>query len=99
MNLARFGTSAALSILILVKLSFAQDKASIRINQIQLIGTHNSYHIALPEKNLKRIGIINRGLKDSLEYTHRPLTEQLEKLGVRHFELDIYASGIHFQID
>ena len=98
MALAQFGTSVALSIILSVSNSFANDKDLIRINQIQLIGTHNSYHIALPEKNLKRIGLINRGLKDSLEYTHRPLNEQLEELGVRHFELDIFADpkGGHY---
>ena len=85
MALAQFGTSVALSIILSVSNSFADDKELIRINQLQLIGTHNSYHIALPEKNLKRIGLINRGLKDSLEYTHRPLNEQLDELGVSHF--------------
>ena len=98
MVLVRFGTAAALSILISVTCLFAKDKGSTRINQIQIIGTHNSYHIALPAKNLNRIGIINRGLKDSLEYTHRPLTEQLQTLGVRHFELDVFADpkGGHY---
>ena len=98
MALAKFGTSVALSIILSVSNSFADDTELIRINQLQLIGTHNSYHIALPEKNLKRIGLINRGLKDSLEYTHRPLNEQLEELGVRHFELDIFADpkGGHY---
>ena len=98
MALAQFGTSVALSIILSVSNSFANDKDLIRINQLQLIGTHNSYHIALPEKNLKRIGLINRGLKDSLEYTHRPLNEQLDELGVRHFELDIFADpkGGHY---
>lgn len=98
MVLSRFGTATVLSIFISVTWSFAKDKGSTRINQIQLIGTHNSYHIALPAKNLKRIGIINRGLKNSLEYTHRPLTEQLQTLGVRHFELDLFADpkGGHY---
>lgn len=98
MALAQFGTSVALSIILSVSNSFANDKDLLRINQLQLIGTHNSYHIALPEKNLKRIGLINRGLKDSLEYTHRPLNEQLDELGVRHFELDIFADpkGGHY---
>ena len=58
MALAQFGTSVALSIILSVTNSFANDKDLIRINQLQLIGTHNSYHIALPEKNLKRIGLL-----------------------------------------
>ena len=98
MVLVRFGTTAALSIFISINCLFAEGKGPTQINQIQLIGTHNSYHIALPAENLSRIGIINRGLKDSLEYTHRPLTEQLQRLGVRHFELDIFADpkGGHY---
>ena len=98
MVLVRFGTTAALSIFISINCLFAEGKRPTQINQIQLIGTHNSYHIALPAENLSRIGIINRGLKDSLEYTHRPLTEQLQRLGVRHFELDIFADpkGGHY---
>jgi hypothetical protein len=98
MVLVRFVTTSALLILIAITCLFAEDKGPTRINQIQLIGTHNSYHIALPAENLSRIGIINRGLKDSLEYTHRPLAEQLQRLGVRHFELDIFADpkGGHY---
>uniref|UniRef100_UPI00345866C7 Ca2+-dependent phosphoinositide-specific phospholipase C n=1 Tax=uncultured Christiangramia sp. TaxID=503836 RepID=UPI00345866C7 len=98
MVLVRFGTAATLSIFISVTCLFAKNKGSTRINQIQLIGTHNSYHIALPLENLNRIGIINRGLKDSLEYSHRPLTEQLQTLGIRHFELDVFADpkGGHY---
>ena len=74
MVLVRFVTTSALLILIAITCLFAEDKGPTRINQIQLIGTHNSYHIALPAENLSRIGIINRGLKDSLEYTHRPVS-------------------------
>ena len=79
----------------------AEEKGELRINEIQLIGTHNSYHVSLPEKNLNKIGLLNRGLKDSLEYTHRSLTEQLQILGVRHFELDIFADpkGGHYSRD
>ena len=79
----------------------AEEKSELLINEIQLIGTHNSYHVSLPEKNLNKIGLLNRGLKDSLEYTHRSLTEQLQILGVRHFELDIFADpeGGHYSRD
>ena len=29
--------------------------------------------------------------RQGLEYTHRPLTEQLSRLGVRQFEIDVFA--------
>ena len=58
----------------------------VRVNQIQVLGTHNSYHIA-PTVLLPTMG--ERG--KSLEYTHRPITEQLSQLGIRKFEFDVYA--------
>ncbi len=63
----------------------------LRINQIQVIGTHNSYHVQ-PEPDLLRIiGFFSKKGALSWEYTHRPLTEQLELLHIRQLELDIYA--------
>jgi hypothetical protein len=67
------------------------EELDLRINQLQSIGTHNSYHIALPKAQLDKLGRINRSWQDSLNYTHRSLTGQLENLGIRHFELDLFA--------
>jgi len=67
------------------------EKADLRINQLQYIGTHNSYHVALPKPQLEKLGRINKSWQDSLDYTHRSLTGQLEDLGIRHFELDLFA--------
>ncbi|MGI8671961.1 MAG: phosphatidylinositol-specific phospholipase C1-like protein [Luteitalea sp.] len=60
--------------------------ACVRLNQLQVIGTHNSYHIAPAPAVLAAIG--PRG--SALEYTHRPLAEQLDR-GIRQFELDVFA--------
>lgn len=54
---------------------------SLRINQIQCLGTHNSYHTT------GELG----GLP-FMQYDHRPLDEQLD-MGVRQFELDIHHNG------
>ncbi len=64
------------------------------MNDIQVLGTHNSYHIAQPPAMLARLGERAR----NLEYTHRPLKEQLADLGIRQFELDVFADpkGGHF---
>jgi len=63
----------------------------LRLHQIQVIGTHNSYHIE-PAAGLKPfIRTAGAALLQSIEYTHRPLPEQLSRLGVRQLELDIYA--------
>lgn len=48
----------------------------LRINHIQAMGTHNSYHVASGDAVVE------------LDYTHRPLVDQLDS-GARQFELDI----------
>ena len=50
----------------------------LRLNHIQTKGTHNSYHVQ-PETSIP-----------DWDYTHPPLTEQLEVWGVRQFELDVH---------
>ncbi len=59
----------------------------VRLNEIQLLGTHNSYHIAPAPPMLAALGPRAR----DIEYTHRPLVEQLSQLGIRKFELDVFA--------
>jgi hypothetical protein len=59
----------------------------VRLNQIQVLGTHNSYHIAPAAPMLAVLGPRAR----NVEYTHRPLVEQLSRLGVRKLELDVFA--------
>jgi hypothetical protein len=59
----------------------------VRLNQLQVLGTHNSYHLA-PEAALQQaLGERAR----NYNYTHRPLTEQLSRLQIRQFELDVFA--------
>jgi hypothetical protein len=65
--------------------------ADIRLNQIQVIGSHNSYHIAPFPTVRELIAKAGRGHADGLEYTHRPLDEQFSELGIRQIELDIFA--------
>ena len=71
---------------------------AIRINQIQVIGTHNSYHIAPHPNVLKLIDQGGRGRSAALDYTHRPFDEQFDRLGIRQVELDIFvdSKGGHF---
>lgn len=52
---------------------------SLRFNQVQALGTHNSYHIE-PDVLLDA----------SLAFTHLPLADQLGSQGVRQLELDIH---------
>jgi hypothetical protein len=59
----------------------------VRLNQIQMLGTHNSYHIAPQPAMLAALGARAR----EVDYTHKPLVEQLSRLGVRQVELDVFA--------
>lgn len=63
----------------------------IRLNQIQVLGTHNSYKLNLPTSLIEAVNPMSPGWSQNIEYGHRTLTEQLEMLGIRQFELDIFA--------
>lgn len=66
----------------------------IRMNQIQVIGTHNSYHVR-PAEELMTLLLAIVPESEGWDYTHAPLDVQLER-GVRSFELDLflYPDGI-----
>jgi hypothetical protein len=54
----------------------------LRFNDIQMEGTHNSYHVET-----------TGGVIPAWKYTHKPLDVQLEMQGVRQFELDFHYNG------
>ena len=63
----------------------------IDINHVQVIGSHNSYHL-IPEPVLfEAIAALSPELASSIEYTHLPLSEQLGDHGIRQFEIDVFA--------
>jgi len=62
-----------------------------RLNELQVLGTHNSYHVE-PQPGVKDVlTSFDPGLAESLEYTHEPLQKQLGQLGIRQLELDVFA--------
>ena len=62
----------------------------VRLNQIQVIGTHNSYH-QLGHPSLRALmAKVAPNETAGLEYGHRPLSEQFD-LGIRQIELDCFA--------
>lgn len=81
-------------------LSFAPaptDGDELRMNQVQILASHNSYHLRTDKrvlryiKNLYKMGLLPRDLNpDELDYQHVPLTEQFDKYGIRGVELDVY---------
>jgi len=62
----------------------------LKLNEIQVIGSHNSYHIAPSEGMLALIGSFMQDLATSIDYTHLPLEEQFTTYGIRQIELDVY---------
>ena len=60
----------------------------MRLNEIQVIATHNSYHVQPEEPRFSEM-IARNPRAASWGYTHAPLNEQLDS-GVRGFELDVY---------
>ncbi len=63
----------------------------LAINHIQVIGSHNSFHLKPQPVAFEAITAVSPELAESIEYSHRPLTEQLEQFGIRQFELDVFA--------
>ena len=69
--------------------SAAAGGLDLRLNEIQVLGTHNSYHVQ-PVPELIDIFLAFDPDAILLEYTHRPLEEQFELLGIRQIELDVW---------
>ncbi|WP_163383068.1 Ca2+-dependent phosphoinositide-specific phospholipase C [Cyclobacterium jeungdonense] len=61
----------------------------LRINHLQLIGSHNSYKLPIPPKILEAIESEDADLAASLDYSHPSVWEQLT-MGLRLLELDVY---------
>ena len=64
--------------------------SDLRLNQIQMVGTHNSYHVAPTPAQMKFLGMFSKEATTAWNYTRKSLNKQLEN-GLRHFELDVYA--------
>ena len=65
--------------------------ASVRLNQVQVIGTHNSYHFRDAANIFNAITSFNKALADSIDYTHPVLPTQFSREGVRQIEIDVFA--------
>lgn len=72
--------------LVLLSTSFAYSQ---KLNQTQVIGSHNSYKSDMPKGILEYLSQINPSASSSLAYSHIPLSDQLD-LGLRNLELDVF---------
>ncbi|GAA0611547.1 hypothetical protein HPO96_22210 [Kribbella sandramycini] len=69
--------------------SQAGTSAGVKMNQIQVIGSHNSYHREVSDAE-KKIQFGQRPDSVDLWYSHAPLSQQLEDQNVRQLELDLF---------
>jgi hypothetical protein len=67
-----------------------KDDAAPRLNQIQFLASHNSYHVRAEQPLFDTMLKFSEDLVRTIEYSHPPLDEQLD-LGLRGFELDVFA--------
>jgi hypothetical protein len=68
----------------------------LKLNQIQVLGSHNSYHKRMPDRLYSFLSSINFLLPsdykvEGLDYYHEALADQLDQYKMRSFEIDIYA--------
>jgi hypothetical protein len=66
-----------------------QDKL-VHLNQIQVIGSHNSYHTGFAPSARKYLEQVNPKALRALDYSHPALDVQLTG-GVRQLEIDVFA--------
>ena len=63
--------------------------ANLRLNDLLMVGTHNSYKEAMPGPLMTLLRQLDPGRADGLDYGHQRLVEQLDD-GARQLEIDIY---------
>ncbi len=61
----------------------------LKLNQIQVIGSHNSYKEAMDTPIMQQLMALDSNQALSLDYQHISLTEQLD-LGLRKLEIDVF---------
>ncbi len=87
--------------IVLFAASFSNDTKisadELKINQVQIIATHNSYHLRTDKailrflKSLYKSHLLPHGLNpDEIDYTKDPLTVQLGQYNLRGLELDVW---------
>ena len=62
----------------------------VHLNEIQVLGSHNSYHLKPAPSEFALIRLAAGELAQGFEYEHVPLDEQLPTQGVRQVELDVF---------
>lgn len=92
----KFRIALLLLICIEIPSVLGQINDSIRLNDIRILASHNSYKkkpdprlLSFITKHKEKFGPENDPIQ--LDYEHQPLSIQLDSFNVRGFELDVYA--------
>lgn len=95
MKLTQFGLG--LFFILLCGLSSCYNVKNPSLQDIQVIGSHNSYKIAIEKPLWDSLSQLDSAKAISLQYGHPSITEQLD-LGLRNLELDIFydPQGGHY---
>lgn len=64
---------------------------AVRLNQIQTIGSHNSYHLVPPPEELALRSLFTEEQDLLMQYEHDPLPVQFSDQAVRQIELDVFV--------
>lgn len=70
----------------------ASAQQPLRLNEIQIIGSHNSYHVGISPNEMASLRKANPQAADALDYHHPPLQAQLDA-GVRQLEIDVFGDS------
>jgi len=84
-----------LALLIFAPLTYAQNATPLRMNQIQIIGSHNSYKRKIDPRELKFLTKFKKQLgrendPQGLDYDHVSIDSQLVQYHMRGLEIDIH---------
>lgn len=66
------------------------DLDALKLNEIQVIGSHNSYKQSIDPSLFSYLSKQDSASMSTLNYSHIPLTQQLEQ-GLLNLEIDVYA--------
>ena len=76
-------------LLVIFVMAISAKAEELRMNQLQVMGTHNSYHLAPKAKIIQLASMFSKKGVRAWSYSHKLLDEQLG-VGVRQIELDLY---------
>lgn len=93
----KIGLAGSLAMMILVSAcsdssdhSKADTAEYVPMNQLQYLGTHNSYHIQPLDDAFEVLLAFIPDVAPTLQYTHVALTQQFQTQGIRQIELDVF---------